>query len=351
MKNKIIHDLKIGDYVTAKEDCIGSNGKCLTKNNKYKIITKDFSEMSKIFIIDVIDDLGVRHGFTEEYFSEFINDDNSKTRVENKTIHNLKVGNYVTAIKEYVSGKKIRLTLNNKYKVTNIREYKAPNENKVAISVIDNYKEHFMFPEDYFFNSNKTIQDLKVGDYVIAIKYDANLTLNKEYKIIDIYYNGVEWENFKIKNDFGFEETFSIDYFEIKKTGIENKTIEMSHSAFSSFKKVEKTGVENKTSSESKPHLCCFDPHLEYEMGMGMRAGANKHGWNNHRNLTSDSAQQILDSLKRHLNAFLRGEEKDKETNTSHLACVGNNLNFLYRMTKQDGYEKVLENIYGEKND
>jgi len=84
-------------------------------------------------------------------------------------------------------------------------------------------------------------------------------------------------------------------------------------------------------------------------MGMGMRAGANKHGWNNHRNLTADSAQQILDSLKRHLNAFLRGEEKDEETNTSHLACVGNNLNFLYRMTKQDGYGKVLENIYGEK--
>lgn len=188
---------------------------------------------------------------------------------------------------------------------------------------------------------NQTIYDVKVGDYVICVKDirdeygEKILTEGLSYQVEDIldYLNGYTYLHpspfLKIKSNFG-------------------KTIVMPYLVFSSLKKSEKTGIENKTGLESKPHLCCFDPHLEYEMGMGMRAGANKHGWNNHRNLTSDSAQQILDSLKRHLNAFLRGEEKDEETNTSHLACVGNNLNFLYRMTKQDGYEKVLENIYGE---
>jgi hypothetical protein len=188
---------------------------------------------------------------------------------------------------------------------------------------------------------NKTFCNVKVGDYVTPKKthyFDHNreiwLTKGKKYKILDIdhkYISECEFNPFfKLKLDTGSEE-------------------KMSHIFFQPFEETEKTGIENKTGLENKPHLCCFDPHLEYEMGMGMRAGANKHGWNNHRNLTADSAQQILDSLKRHLNAFLRGEEKDAETETSHLACVGNNLNFLYRMTKQYGYEKVLENIYGEK--
>ncbi len=199
---------------------------------------------------------------------------------------------------------------------------------------------------------NQTIYDVKVGDYVCVKKeilelqesgrcsQKVYLSEDKKYKILGVNIKDSIFDStIKIKDDLEKEVIYGLHGFDLIKDEDE-KIIK---------KEIKKTGIENKTGLESKPHLCCFDPHLEYEMGMGMRAGANKHGWNNHRNLTSDSAQQILDSLKRHLNAFLRGEEKDAETNTSHLACVGNNLNFLYRMTKQDGYGKVLENIYGEK--
>jgi hypothetical protein len=179
---------------------------------------------------------------------------------------------------------------------------------------------------------NQTISDVDVCDYVTALEtIPTEITKDWKYKVIGITSKYNNPTSFYIVNDSKKRDFYDCNLF---------KKIE---------KADRKTGIENKTGLENKPHLCCFDPHLEYEMGMGMRAGANKHGWNNHRNLTADSAQQILDSLKRHLNAFLRGEEKDEETNTSHLACVGNNLNFLYRMTKQDGYGKVLENIYGEK--
>lgn len=107
-------------------------------------------------------------------------------------------------------------------------------------------------------------------------------------------------------------------------------------------------GTEGKGDLSKKPHLAYLDPFLEYEMGMGMRYGANKHGWNNHRKMGPEAAQFIVDSLKRHFNAFLRGEEVDEESQTSHLACLINNANFLYRLSRIHGYDEVLNNIFGE---
>jgi hypothetical protein len=107
-------------------------------------------------------------------------------------------------------------------------------------------------------------------------------------------------------------------------------------------------GIEGKGNLSHKPHLAYLDPHLEHEMGMGMRYGAIKHGWNNHRRLGVEASQHILDSLKRHLNAYLRGEQIDTESNINHLACVMNNINFLYRLDRLYGYDAVMQNIYGE---
>ena len=107
-------------------------------------------------------------------------------------------------------------------------------------------------------------------------------------------------------------------------------------------------GTEGKKDIAIKPHVCSIDPNLLYEMGKGMRHGANKHGFNNHRKLSSDGAQQILDSLMRHMLEFLKGQELDEEQGISNLACMANNLNFLYRITRIYGYDKVIENIYGE---
>jgi len=99
----------------------------------------------------------------------------------------------------------------------------------------------------------------------------------------------------------------------------------------------------------NKAHLAYFDPYLEHEMGMGMRYGAEKHGWNNHRNLSVEASQQILDSLKRHLNDFLRQGPVDEESQTSHLACLINNANFLYRLVRIHGYDAVMDVIYGKE--
>lgn len=107
-------------------------------------------------------------------------------------------------------------------------------------------------------------------------------------------------------------------------------------------------GVTGKGDLSAKPHLAYLDPHLEYEMGMGMRFGAGKHGWNNHRQLGVEASQHILDSLKRHLNAYLRGERIDPESGVHHLACLMNNANFIYRLDRVHGYDAVLQNVYGE---
>jgi len=107
-------------------------------------------------------------------------------------------------------------------------------------------------------------------------------------------------------------------------------------------------GVKGKGNLSSKPHLAYLDPHLEYQMGLGMRYGAGKHGWNNHRKLGVEASLHILDSLKRHLNAYLRGEQIDEESGVHHLACLVNNANFLFRIDRIHGYDNLLDNIYGE---
>jgi len=107
-------------------------------------------------------------------------------------------------------------------------------------------------------------------------------------------------------------------------------------------------GITGKGDLSNKPHLAYLDPHLEYEMGMGMTYGAQKHGWNNNRILGVEASQYILDSIKRHLNAYLRGEEVDIESKVNHLACVMNNVHFLYRIARLSSYKEVLDNIYGE---
>lgn len=106
-------------------------------------------------------------------------------------------------------------------------------------------------------------------------------------------------------------------------------------------------GTEGKV-LDNKPHLAYIDPHLLKEMGFGMRYGVKKHGKNNHRLLSEESAQEILDATLRHLNQYLTGERLDEESQVHHLACVANNINFLYRLDRIHGHEIILENIYGE---
>lgn len=107
-------------------------------------------------------------------------------------------------------------------------------------------------------------------------------------------------------------------------------------------------GVTGKGDQSKKALLVALDPFLEHEAGLGMRYGAEKHGINNYREMDVKASQYILDALKRHLNAYLRGEQLDSESSVNHLACVLNNLNFLYRLDRVYGYDAVIQNIYGE---
>ena len=170
---------------------------------------------------------------------------------------------------------------------------------------------------------------IQAGDSITCIRKEFTadaLTIGREYKVLTSVYGN--W--FQIINDAGESHVYEESYFSQIPQNSEIPP-----------------GCTSKAVSD-KPHLAYFDAHLEYEMGIGMRHGANKHGWNNHRELTAEAAQQILDSVKRHLNAYLRGEQIDSELQINHLACVVNNINFLYRLDRLFGHEAVLESIYGE---
>lgn len=173
---------------------------------------------------------------------------------------------------------------------------------------------------------------IQTGDLVkcvITHDQDANfenLTFGKTYDVItSVYGNWIQ-----VINDDGEEKVYPQRYFE--------KVLQSSEMP---------PGTTSKN-LEGKPHLAYLDPHLEYEMGIGMSKGAIKHGRNNHRELTVEAAQEILDSVKRHLNSYLRGEKIDPELQINHLACVVNNLNFIYRLDRLFGYDEVLQNIYGK---
>lgn len=168
---------------------------------------------------------------------------------------------------------------------------------------------------------------IQKGDMILCMKVADNLTSGKYYDVLCSIYGN--W--FQVINDAGEESVYPSDFFYPL--------------PYDEPKMPPGTISKN---LEGKPHLACFDPHLEYEMGLGMRKGAKKHGWNNHRALTVEAAQQILDSVKRHLNSYLRGEQIDPELQINHLACVVNNINFIYRLDRLFGYDEVIQNIYGE---
>lgn len=70
--------------------------------------------------------------------------------------------------------------------------------------------------------------------------------------------------------------------------------------------------------------------------------GAKKYAAWNFTNKEGLSWTETGESMQRHLNAWLRGEDNDPESGLSHLGHIGCNLLFLlyYRMYASKGYEK-----------
>ena len=69
--------------------------------------------------------------------------------------------------------------------------------------------------------------------------------------------------------------------------------------------------------------------------------GAKKYSANNWRTGTGFSYKRILNSLLRHIFAYMRGEDLDPESGLSHLAHAGCNIIFLLYYNK---YKKKYNN-------
>ena len=98
-------------------------------------------------------------------------------------------------------------------------------------------------------------------------------------------------------------------------------------------------GIKNDT---GKIQLSLVPPELEMAVGTILSYGAKKYSPFNWREGISYS--RVMDALKRHLNAYNRGEMRDSETGESHLAHAACNIAFLIAFDEHP--EK-----YGDFND
>lgn len=85
---------------------------------------------------------------------------------------------------------------------------------------------------------------------------------------------------------------------------------------------------------DRKPHVYYTHSSLEEGLANAQEAGAMKYGqWNY---LAGHTSLQLLSAAKRHLTAFIEGEDLDQDCTdrlgkpVSHLDCVLANLNMLY---------------------
>ena len=75
------------------------------------------------------------------------------------------------------------------------------------------------------------------------------------------------------------------------------------------------------------------------EINKVLEFGANKYSANNWQQGSGFKYSRVLNSLLRHIFAFMRGEDKDPESGLSHMAHAGCNVLFiLYYLKKNTRY-------------
>ena len=75
------------------------------------------------------------------------------------------------------------------------------------------------------------------------------------------------------------------------------------------------------------------------EINKVLEFGATKYSANNWQEGTGFKYSRVLNSLLRHVFAFMRGEDKDPESGLSHMAHAGCNVLFiLYYLKKKARY-------------
>lgn len=112
-----------------------------------------------------------------------------------------------------------------------------------------------------------------------------------------------------------------------------------------------------------KPPMSLLDRHALEEIAMVLRFGAAKYERDNWRK--GINYTRLTDAALRHIYAFVDGEDKDPESNLSHIAHAGCCILFLLRMIRDrrdlddrhtsytiiEGMKRELDKAIDEMND
>lgn len=109
--------------------------------------------------------------------------------------------------------------------------------------------------------------------------------------------------------------------------------------------------MKGKKYDEGKSQLALIPPEAEEEEAKVWGFGARKYGLHNFRK--GLTYLRILSALRRHTNAIIRGEDRDKETGLLHAAhvrcCAAMLIVFQHRIDLDDRYRPQKLSIRNRK--
>jgi len=97
---------------------------------------------------------------------------------------------------------------------------------------------------------------------------------------------------------------------------------------------LEKTDFQK--NDKGKVRFSLIPPKALLEVGKVFTYGANKYEANNWRKIQREEYYRLIDAALRHLNAYMRREEIDSESNLPHLAHSIANLMMLLEKELDD---------------
>lgn len=96
--------------------------------------------------------------------------------------------------------------------------------------------------------------------------------------------------------------------------------------------------VKNETGlkyDEGKARFDLIEPEFEEDVALILTMGANKYAPNSWQNV-EDGVNRYYAALRRHINAWRKGEKTDPESGMSHLAHAACNIMFLMHAEREE---------------
>jgi hypothetical protein len=93
----------------------------------------------------------------------------------------------------------------------------------------------------------------------------------------------------------------------------------------------------------NKPRFDLIDPHFELDLAKILEHGAAKYKAGSWKYVEIEA---YISALRRHLNAYMRGEYIDSDSGMPHTACMGANVMFIHYLARMlfEGNIKVNPN-------